>query len=135
MSKDVIKKLRVGRKPKFTEDDIEDVEKKINEVLEMCEEQGIHPTDALLQAHLGIRSDKYITRYRNGVAPDQRVDAIQEMFKEYKLIAQADLIQGGLDKDYDPKFASFVLQNNHGMSNRQEVESTGSTTIKIENDL
>ncbi len=135
MADDMIKKLRVGRKPTFDENDIDRVEKAINETLEECFEQGIHPSDALLQAKLGIRSDKYITRYRNGVAPAQRVPEIQDMFEQYKLIAQADLIQGGINKDYHPYFTSFILQNNHGMSTKAEVEQTGNTSITIENDL
>lgn len=132
---EVIKSLRVGRKPKFNENDIEAVEKAINDLLEECAEQGVHPTDSLLQAKLGIRSDKYITRYRTGTAPQQIVPEIQDLFEQYKTIAKADLQDGGLSGGYTPRMAEFLLQNNHGMAQKQEQTTTGASTLVFVNDL
>lgn len=132
---EVITSLRVGRKPKYNENDIESIETAINELLEECAEQGVHPTDSLLQAKLGIRADKFITRYRTGTAPKQIVPEIQELFEQYKTIARADLEDGGLNFVYNAKMAEFLLQNNHGMAQKQEQITTGASTLVFVNDL
>lgn len=51
-----------------------------------------------------------------------------------KKLQERLIVANSIQNRYNPYFAQFLLKNNHGWKERQEVEQTGSVTVKIGED-
>ena len=86
------------------------------------EDNNIH---TLGGAALKAGQYEQLITYLEGVYPDE----VFESIKKAREIVKGRLIQDGLGNKVNNAMAIFVLKNNHGMADKQEIDHKGKQTV------
>ena len=114
----VLKTLRLWNLPKIDVQNTEQVVQRVNEYFTICSEEDMKPSVEGLAFSLGIERE-YLWKLRTGYkSKNEEVGNILKRACEYLNMALVEYMQNG---KINPIPALFLLKNNHGYTDKQEV--------------
>ena len=89
------------------------------------------------------KNETLVSLVRLAIYIDVSEDTLQEWKKVHKefsvslnrvmRVSKAILCEGGLDSTYNSTIAKLILAANHGMSDKVDINATGTLTVVIDN--
>ena len=117
----VLKTMRLWNLPKIDPQNTEQVAQRVDEYFKICAEEDMKPSVEGLAFALGIERE-YLWKLRTGQqGKNTEVGNILKRACEYLNMALVEYMQNG---KINPIPALFLLKNNHGYTDKQEVVVT-----------
>lgn len=115
-------KGRSGRKPKWTDEQIEDAAESLLDWLEADPENNIWLRDWAVQNHL---PPEYLSRW------SAKNPVFHQAMETAEMVQEARLVRGGLLNKYNSRIVALCLESRHGWASRQRlaVEASGQAML------
>lgn len=108
---------------------VEDMDKGIEDFFNKCDALDEPYTVTGLALHLGFYGRQELLNYLDYV--DENEKSFSDSIKKAKARCEEALIKKMLTNKYNPTAGIFVLKNNYGFKDKQEVESNGTQNVVI----
>ena len=117
--------LNISLMPKINTDRAEEVTQRINEYLVYCVEHDMRPDMSGMALSLGV-SRQTLWKWENGVESNKPAD-VRNALKRGREMSETIMTQMMQNGKLNPVTAIFLLKNNHGFTDQQEVIITPNT--------